>query len=132
MAPCTIVDILELFRIPFLDLFTARRFWQGLVFSIFMTLGKLLVGVWIPVFEIRLRRVPSAVSEDANELREHAGREKPTITKVNPDGKKRARWSVIWPGKASVAPAIMLGAAMVARGEIGSVISLRSPPPLTP
>lgn len=132
MTLCTIVDILELSRIPFLDLFTARRLWQGLVFSIFMTLGKLLVGICIPISEMRLRRVPAAASEDTNGLREHAGREKPTMKKVNPDGKQRARWSVIWPGKASVAPAIMLGAAMVARGEIGSVISLRLPPSLIP
>lgn len=84
-----------------------------------MTLGKLLVGVWIPVSEIRLRRVPAVALEDANGLREHAGIEESTMTKANSDREKRARWSIIWPRKASVAPAIMLGAAMVARGEIG-------------
>lgn len=99
-----------------------------------MTLGKLLVGIWIPASEIRLRRVPAGAPQDlrANGLREHVDKEELTTTKVNPDQHRKARWSVMWPSKASVAPAIMLGAAMVARGEIGYVFPPCLPPSIIP
>lgn len=85
-----------------------------------MTLGKLLVGLWIPIYEMRLRRVNNLAPKDP---RQTGHCETISIEglppKVDVRRKKWTRWAVMWPNKASVAPAIMLGAAMVARGEIG-------------
>lgn len=119
----TIADLVEPSRIPFLDLFTAKRFWQGLVFSIFMTLGKLLVGIWIPIFEIRLRRFPKVPPQELSTdgHRESVSGKDLATAGVDAVKEKSARCVVMWPSRTSIAPAIMLGVAMVARGEIGLV-----------
>ncbi|KAL2257895.1 hypothetical protein VTK26DRAFT_9002 [Humicola hyalothermophila] len=82
------------FAIPFLDLWSGEVIWKGIVYTVFMALGKLLVGVVVPIWDcISLRRKGTAS-------------EAPGDRAVTPN----------W------APATLLGAAMVARGEIGLLI----------
>ncbi|TIA97040.1 hypothetical protein E3P77_01326 [Wallemia ichthyophaga] len=88
--------------IPFLDLFTAKRFWQGLVYSVFMLIGKLLVGIWIPIRD--------CVSKE-------------TVVVGDEENKKRkTKWGLGKPNKDSWVAGLLLGSAMLARGEIGVLI----------
>lgn len=66
--------------IPFLDLFTGRRIWRGLVYTALMIAGKLLAGIW-----------PLVVAPRS------------------------------W--RAACVPALFVGSALVARGEIGVLIA---------
>ncbi|EJD52857.1 Sodium/hydrogen exchanger [Auricularia subglabra TFB-10046 SS5] len=68
------------YSIPFLDLFTGRRIWRGLVYTILMVAAKVLAGVW-----------PLIIS--------------------------RRNWRASW------VPALFVGSALVARGEIGVLIA---------
>ncbi|KZV87981.1 Sodium/hydrogen exchanger [Exidia glandulosa HHB12029] len=66
------------YSIPFLDLFTGKRIWRGLLYSLLMTIAKLSAGVW-----------PAAWSRR----------------------------------RSALAPALFVGTALVARGEIGVLIA---------
>lgn len=87
-----------------------------------MTLGKFVVGVWIPLSEIRLHRVSALSRSNVNAHHSLSGGEGIASAKVAVTGEKSVSWVVTWPSKSSVAPGIMLGAAMVARGEIGYLL----------
>ncbi|KAK0621824.1 Cation/H+ exchanger [Bombardia bombarda] len=94
------------FAIPFLELWTGEVIWKGVVFSILMLCGKVIVGLCIPVWDfittIEFRKRPRGVVSD-----------KPVaISRARARGVIASSW----------APATMLGTAMVARGEIGLVI----------
>ncbi|KAL2156720.1 hypothetical protein VTH82DRAFT_1465 [Thermothelomyces myriococcoides] len=84
------------FAIPFVELWTGEVIWKGVVYTLLMAFGKLLVGIVVPVWGFISPRI----------------RKKRSSEKV-PDG--------VGVGS-SWAPATLLGAAMVARGEIGLLI----------
>lgn len=88
------------FSIPFRDLWNRSILWKGIVYSIFMILGKMIVGIWIPIWSLlrNKRRIPRSDVQI-----------NPELTKGN---KKRG---VGYSG-------LLLGAGMVARGEIGLLI----------
>lgn len=89
------------FAIPFLELWTGEMIWKGVVFTILMVLGKLIVGLCIPLWDLAasVRRPQMENSLDGEKPVSHAG-------------------SLV----SSWAPATLLGTAMVARGEIGLLI----------
>ncbi|KAK3306349.1 Sodium/hydrogen exchanger family-domain-containing protein [Chaetomium strumarium] len=84
------------FAIPFLELWTGEVIWKGVVYTLLMAVGKLIVGIVVPVWDV--------VSLSRRKMR---GSQKAL------DGRKT---NIGW------APATLLGAAMVARGEIGLLI----------
>ncbi|ORY09414.1 hypothetical protein BCR34DRAFT_625723 [Clohesyomyces aquaticus] len=77
------------FAIPFMDLWTAEAFWKGPIYTILMLVGKVVVGLVIPVAAINRRPPGTSIREYFIES--------------------------FW-------PAILLGSAMVACGEIGLLI----------
>lgn len=86
-----------------------------------MTIGKLVVGFWIPIAEIRVRRRSSSVFTKTDSV----GSQDVSLTEKGADKTSRivaGRWTIEWPTKSSIAPAMMLSTAMVARGEIGFVL----------
>ncbi|TIB81553.1 Sodium/hydrogen exchanger [Wallemia mellicola] len=89
------------YSIPFLDLFTAKRFWQGLVYSVFMFIGKLLVGIWIPIRDL--------VTKERFKVDEESDKYK---TKIHSSKPNKDSWIA----------GLILGSAMLARGEIGVLI----------
>ncbi|KAK4031619.1 hypothetical protein C8A01DRAFT_21196 [Parachaetomium inaequale] len=81
------------FAIPFVDLWTGEVIWKGVVYTLLMVFAKLIVGIVVPVWDFISPRLGRRDSE-------------------------RMPASV----SAGLAPAALLGAAMVARGEIGLLI----------
>ena len=84
------------FSIPISQMFTGSVVWRGIVYATLMALGKLLCGLWLVRF--------SSYS----------------TTAVKSDAHKKGRQL---PRPKSLYPASILGCAMVARGEIGFLIS---------
>ena len=105
------------FAIPFLDLWTGKEIWRGVTYSLLMLFAKVsfhasqgvahgpqvVVGCWIPIWDLKTSRADSKQSSESRR-----------------DGEKASVKGFDW--KASVAPALLLGSAMVARGEIGLLI----------
>ncbi|KAK7185476.1 hypothetical protein DPSP01_001909 [Paraphaeosphaeria sporulosa] len=87
------------FAIPFLDLWSGRAVWRGLVYTLLMLVAKFLVGIVIPIssFATCPRRSKSPAPQEKK-------------------GLSRTVHST------SLSPALLLGMAMVARGEIGLLI----------
>ncbi|KAL2188069.1 hypothetical protein L209DRAFT_680258 [Thermothelomyces heterothallicus CBS 203.75] len=96
------------FAIPFAELWTGEIIWKGVVYTLLMVSGKLLVGIVVPIWDFIFHRIRKRSSE-----------KRPDSVGVG----------------SSWAPATLLGAAMVARGEIGLLIiqiGLNETPFLTP
>ncbi|KKZ63748.1 hypothetical protein EMCG_01937 [[Emmonsia] crescens] len=164
------------FAIPMKDLFKSPIIWRGIVYTILMTLGKLLTGIWLVRFDFGIPLTPalskrlhsssafspwlsklwcvwmpqkedekkSTTATDEQHIRnnrknditdhdndshattnatgtrlhrpqqEEQQQQHPTITRWSPSK---------WPRPRSLYPASILGMAMVARGEIGFLIS---------
>ncbi|KAK4152966.1 hypothetical protein C8A00DRAFT_15754 [Chaetomidium leptoderma] len=81
------------FAVPFIELWTGEVVWKGIVYTLLMAFGKLLVGIVVPAWDLVSSR------------RKGGSLEKTT-------GRHTASW----------APATLLGTAMVARGEIGLLV----------
>ncbi|GAB1318440.1 Cation/H+ exchanger domain-containing protein [Madurella fahalii] len=81
------------FAVPFLELWTGEVIWKGIVYTVLMALSKLVVGIVVPAWDLIASWRKQSTSEKA----------------------RRAALRG-W------APATLLGAAMVARGEIGLLI----------
>lgn len=105
------------FSIPFLSLWTGGRIWRGIVYSILMTLGKLLAGV--PILLVDVFAPLRSSSEGRVEEKEAAGN-----TKAETRGCCEGEAGVV-PTRLemlrseSLPAAAFLGLALVARGEIG-------------
>lgn len=84
------------FSIPISEMFKGPVVWRGLVFSIMMILAKLLCGAWL--LEFSLNRSDSCVTDGQNKLQR--------LLRLK-----------------SFNPALFVGSAMVARGEIGFLIA---------
>jgi len=77
------------FAIPFKELWQGKLIWQGIVYTIFMLIGKVMIGMILPVWSMFTRKRGVSIRECLE------------------DG--------LWPG-------LLVGFAMVARGEIGLLI----------
>ena len=84
------------FSIPISQMFTGSIVWRGIVYSMLMILAKLLCGAWLVRFS---SQVAAGAGPDAH------------------------RKGLRLPRPKSLYPASILGCAMVARGEIGFLIS---------
>jgi Kef-type K+ transport system membrane component KefB len=115
------------FAIPFVQLWTGKRIWRGIVYTLLMifakvrllghcnhalwltTITKFVVGVWVPLWgcwPIRKRQRKSGTEES------RSGEENRAVQR-NADSRNQA---TMW------LSALLLGSAMVARGEIGLLI----------
>ncbi|SMY21069.1 unnamed protein product [Zymoseptoria tritici ST99CH_1A5] len=115
------------FAIPFLDLWTGKAIWRGVVYTLLMLVAKALVGVWILIWTAAK---PSTAGEgspgkgngkgrstsDEEEGKGMGGRSSRDDTEISAESGHSSGL------KAAVSPAILLGMAMVARGEIGLLI----------
>ncbi|KAJ9613557.1 hypothetical protein H2200_003499 [Cladophialophora chaetospira] len=102
------------FSIPISKMFGARVIWRGLIYAVLMAIGKLCCGFWLIRFakpsssSATTGLAPAAQrSEDKSQARKH----------------KRKRPQTSPPRPKSLYPGAILGCAMVARGEIGFLIS---------
>ncbi|QLG72931.1 hypothetical protein HG535_0E00150 [Zygotorulaspora mrakii] len=84
------------FSIPISQMFDGSTVWRGLVFSVMMVLAKLLCGIWLVRF-CYIKNL-SCFSNSNNQLQ--------TFPRIK-----------------SLYPAILVGSAMVARGEIGFLVA---------
>lgn len=91
ISPLLVYLLLPLFfgsigySIPFIPLWRGRVIWKGVVYTLFMLLGKALTGIWILFWPI--------------------------------EGKRKVSWGQTM--KLRMPAALLLGFAMIARGEIG-------------
>ncbi|KAI9367992.1 Cation/H+ exchanger [Aspergillus egyptiacus] len=90
------------FAIPFLQLWTGKRIWRGIVYTLLTAFSKFIVGVWIPLGQLLPSGKRSEKSTGEGSLG-HGNSTKPDWSTISLSG-------------------LLLGAAMVARGEIGLLI----------
>ncbi|KAL1602444.1 hypothetical protein SLS60_005860 [Paraconiothyrium brasiliense] len=91
------------FAIPFLDLWTVKAIWRGVVYTLLMLVAKFLVGACIPISSAVTRARAAPEKERAQGKPAEAPARDNTASFTLP-------------------PALLLGMAMVARGEIGLLI----------
>ncbi|KAL4861280.1 hypothetical protein BDV12DRAFT_208166 [Aspergillus spectabilis] len=94
------------FAIPFVQLWTGKRIWRGVVFTLLMGFAKFIVGVWIPLWQLFSR----GKTKKAKRSKESPGEENRSGDIAESD------WSTV------CLSGLLLGSAMVARGEIGLLI----------
>ncbi|KAG9958207.1 Sodium/hydrogen exchanger, partial [Aureobasidium melanogenum] len=115
------------FSIPITQMFRGAIVWRGIVYTILMMLGKLACGLVL----VRFTSTPAKVQlpEDQRPTRTSASNEttvgsKPEQQQTPSANSKRKRQAPRkLPKPQSLYPSLMLGSAMVARGEIGFLIS---------
>ncbi|KAJ5081560.1 hypothetical protein NUU61_009824 [Penicillium alfredii] len=101
------------FAIPFVQLWTGKRIWRGIVYSLLMAFAKCVVGIWIPVWQLVLGRKDEDKSDPPEKQKKGQPKAKSSTTNHQEASKK---WNRAW------LAAALLGSAMVARGEIGLLI----------
>ncbi|KAL4745380.1 hypothetical protein BDW72DRAFT_211482 [Aspergillus terricola var. indicus] len=108
------------FAIPFVQLWTGKRMWRGIVFTLLMVFAKFIVGIWVPLWQAlnrsksgNPRRPPSPPYQGGRQRDEEAETDLRDGANEKPakEGTK-----TIW------LSGLLLGSAMVARGEIGLLI----------
>lgn len=102
------------FSIPISKMFRGPVIWRGLVYALLMAVGKLCCGVWLVRFA-KPSGMPRASSQTPASV---AAKTRHCNNEQSP---RKARNSL--PRPKSLYPASILGCAMVARGEIGFLIS---------
>lgn len=118
------------FSIPITEMFTGPIIWRGIVYTVLMIVGKLLCGIWL----VRIQK--TSVSSPAKQKQKLSKSKEPTAEATNtssvdspkPAGQTEKKFNTpqnTKPAKkpTSLYPALILGNAMVARGEIGFLIS---------
>jgi Kef-type K+ transport system membrane component KefB len=104
------------FAIPFLDLWTGKAIWRGIVYTLLMLFCKLIVGVWIPIWSV-IQHDQKEVQKGSQE--DNVEENGQTLDRSPSSSYPSSRSAVL---KSSFSPALLLGMAMVARGEIGLLI----------
>ncbi|KAH7389711.1 Cation/H+ exchanger [Phaeosphaeria sp. MPI-PUGE-AT-0046c] len=104
------------FAIPFLDLWTGEAIWKGIVYTLLMLFAKFIVGMWIPVWSVA-QHDPKKAKEDMPGDRDAVNMRRLEKTTSSPYSPTRDAAL-----KKSLSPGLLLGMAMVARGEIGLLI----------
>ncbi|KAJ6096399.1 Cation/H+ exchanger [Penicillium sp. IBT 16267x] len=108
------------FAVPFVQLWTGKQIWRGVVYTLLMAFAKCVVGIWIPVWQLSTRR-PSHNRKTSLE---------PKGSQAQPGSKETSKTSDEGKGEHTNGhrlnrawlAAVLLGSAMVARGEIGLLI----------
>lgn len=99
--------------IPFLEMWTGKMVWRGILFSILMYIGKVIVGCWIPLGSMASVLIRRFLHESSDQR----GAMDVEGENIALEGVKE---KVDMPH--IVFAALILGHAMVARGEIGLLI----------
>ncbi|CAG8083422.1 unnamed protein product [Penicillium olsonii] len=98
------------FAIPFVQLWTGKRIWRGIVYTLLMAFAKCIVGIWVPLWQLTM----GAKSRDKGPKQPKG--EKKRKASHSEQIERKEKWSRAW------LAAALLGSAMVARGEIGLLI----------
>jgi Kef-type K+ transport system membrane component KefB len=108
------------FAIPFVQLWTGKKIWRGIVFTLLMVFAKFIVGIWVPLWQAlnrskhkKPRRPPSPPNQSGRQRDEEAETDPGDGANEKP---ARQGTKIIW------LSGLLLGSAMVARGEIGLLI----------
>ncbi|KAL2817544.1 Sodium/hydrogen exchanger family-domain-containing protein [Aspergillus granulosus] len=125
------------FAIPFVQLWTGQRIWRGVVFTLLMAFAKFIVGIWVPVWQVLFdsksptsdykKKQPQQPQDEESHTHEPtANTNTANYTGLPPDTSEKQT-----PSNSNLTPKIsrttwlsglLLGSAMVARGEIGLLI----------
>ncbi|RAK96881.1 cation:proton antiporter [Aspergillus ibericus CBS 121593] len=99
------------FAIPFVQLWTGKWLWRGIVYSLLMVFGKFIVGIWIPLWAaLPVKKHTTKQQKTTNEASDEIECESCDANQQQVGS--TSRWL----------SALLLGSAMVARGEIGLLI----------
>jgi Kef-type K+ transport system membrane component KefB len=125
------------FSIPITSMFASGIVWRGIVFTVLMAMAKMACGIWLLRFVLpdSLTRTwpfkktakpteasPSAAEQDSNHAIEESS--KVRVEDLTSHHVSRPKHSSPKPAMPiSIYPASIIGCAMVARGEIGFLIS---------
>ncbi|KAF7121790.1 hypothetical protein CNMCM5793_009343 [Aspergillus hiratsukae] len=101
------------FAIPFVQLWTGKRIWRGVVFSLLMVVAKFAVGIWLPLWKYIPLLRPSKRKELSSSEEGNGGQE---LQSESTEKNGRSHTITTW------LSGLLLGSAMVARGEIGLLI----------
>ncbi|KAJ5899319.1 hypothetical protein N7495_004063 [Penicillium taxi] len=97
------------FAIPFVELWTGKRIWRGILYSLLMLVAKVVVGLWVPLSHFfsspRFSRLTKNSRHESTETADSAQ------NMTDQDSYRSA-----------LLAGSLLGSAMVARGEIGLLI----------
>lgn len=109
------------FAIPFLSLWTGQRIWRGIVYTLLMVVAKAVVGIWVPLWDWLTPGGNNPKRKRKEEQLARAQSSSPTrsdndLQRFNTEERRLYDWRTIVPSS------LLLGAAMVARGEIGLLI----------
>ncbi|KAL2429325.1 hypothetical protein ABEF95_003440 [Exophiala dermatitidis] len=106
------------FSIPITKMFQGSIIWRGFVYAILMTLGKLFCGAWL----IRFARASTISGRTGPPSHAPNDEQQQQLQHRKQHGQNRTALTSL-PRPKSLYPASLLGCAMVARGEIGFLIS---------
>ncbi|KAH0370963.1 Sodium/hydrogen exchanger, partial [Aureobasidium melanogenum] len=106
------------FSIPITQMFRGAIVWRGIVYTILMMLGKLACGLVL----VRFTSTPAKVQLPEGQ-RTPAGSKNEQQQTPSANSKRKRQAPRKLPKPQSLYPSLMLGSAMVARGEIGFLIS---------
>ncbi|KAH0261567.1 Sodium/hydrogen exchanger, partial [Aureobasidium melanogenum] len=115
------------FSIPITQMFRGAIVWRGIVYTILMMLGKLACGLVLVRFTSTSAKVQ--LPEGQRRIETNADNEPPVGSKSeqqqthSANSKRKRQAPRKLPKPQSLYPSLMLGSAMVARGEIGFLIS---------
>ncbi|KIX08733.1 uncharacterized protein Z518_03390 [Rhinocladiella mackenziei CBS 650.93] len=101
------------FSIPLTKMFRGAVVWRGFAYSILMAIGKLSCGIWL----VRFAQSPSPPASTPTPT------PTPTAARNPKENRKPKSPRKSLPRPKPLYPASILGCAMVARGEIGFIIS---------
>ncbi|KAH7111308.1 hypothetical protein B0J11DRAFT_512173 [Dendryphion nanum] len=104
------------FAIPFLDLWTGQAIWKGILYTLLTLFCKFVVGIWIPTWSVIQ---PDPKKAKANLQQQSLGKNGRPLEVIASALHSPSRSAAFI---SSAYPALLLGMAMVARGEIGLLI----------
>ncbi|KAL4914328.1 hypothetical protein BDW62DRAFT_190580 [Aspergillus aurantiobrunneus] len=101
------------FAIPFVQLWTGKRIWRGIVFTLLMGFAKFIVGIWIPLWQLMF---PSGAGDRSTQPGRPNDEETEAGHTSSQEKENKSSTVTTW------LSGLLLGSAMVARGEIGLLI----------
>ncbi|KAL4898877.1 hypothetical protein BDW74DRAFT_189883 [Aspergillus multicolor] len=118
------------FAIPFVQLWTGRRIWRGIVFTLLMVFAKFVVGVWVPLWQALFRskseeprRPPRPNQGEGRRQRDVEAESESEVASGTGTGTETTNEKPADEGTVTTwLSGLLLGSAMVARGEIGLLI----------
>ncbi|BCS21561.1 cation:proton antiporter [Aspergillus puulaauensis] len=99
------------FAIPFVQLWTGKRIWRGIVFTLLMVFAKFIVGIWIPLWHALFAKSRPGTREPPARNTDET-----TRGEIRNEKQSNSATATVW------LSGLLLGSAMVARGEIGLLI----------